>query len=95
VSVLGRSVPAETVWLFPGGFPGQPARDVVYRALRDNGLPHARHACNAALMTLAADLPAPILASLLDLRVATAVAWTQHAAHDWTLYLSARDHDNL
>ncbi|MCK9903884.1 hypothetical protein CC117_27815 [Parafrankia colletiae] len=92
VSVLGRSVPAETAWLFPGGFPGQPARDVVYRALRGNGLPHARHARSAALMTLAADLPAPILAGLLDLHITTAVAWTQHATHDWTLYLAARDH---
>jgi hypothetical protein len=90
VSVLGRGAPPGTAWLFPGGFPGRPARDVVYRALRDNGLPHARHARNAALMTLAADLPAPILASLLDLHIATAVAWTQNAAHDWAVYLAAR-----
>ncbi|MEX5713544.1 hypothetical protein AB1484_36420 [Parafrankia sp. FMc6] len=47
---------------------------MVYRALRDNGVPRARHARNAALMTLAADLPAAILASLLDLHIATAVA---------------------
>ncbi len=81
VSVLARSAPPATTWLFPGGFPGRPARDAVYRALRGNGLPHARHARSAALMTLAADLPAPILAALLDLHIATAVAWTQHAAH--------------
>ncbi len=91
VSVLARSAPPATTWLFPGGFSGQPTRDAVYRALRGNGLPHARHARSAALMTLAADLPAPILAGLLDLHIATAVAWTQHAAHDWTLYLAARD----
>lgn len=42
-------------------------------------IPHIRRSRSAALINLAADLPAPILADLLDLNISTAVQWTQHA----------------
>ncbi|ORT47787.1 hypothetical protein [Frankia sp. KB5] len=41
--------------------------------------------------TIAADLSAPVLASLLDLHIAIAAAWTRRAAHDWALCPAARD----
>ncbi|WP_326812331.1 hypothetical protein OIE62_07425 [Streptomyces scopuliridis] len=51
---------------------------------------------NGALMALAADLPAAILADLLGLHVNTAVRWVTYARRDWAAYLAARltqDHE--
>jgi hypothetical protein len=89
VTVLHRGNPTGPAWLFPGGFPGRPARDVLYRKLRAT-IPHIRRSRSAALINLAADLPARILADLLDLNINTAVQWTQHASRDWSHYLQAR-----
>lgn len=89
VTVLQRSNPTGPAWLFPGGFPGRPARDALYRKLRTH-IPHIRRSRSAALITLAAELPAPILADLLGLNINTAVQWTQHASRDWSRYLEAR-----
>jgi hypothetical protein len=89
VTILHRSNPTGPAWLFPGGFPGRPARDVLYRKLRAT-IPHIRRSRSAALINLAADLPAPILADLLHLNINTAVQWTQHASRDWSRYLEAR-----
>lgn len=90
VSVIHRSVDAGPGWLFPGGFPGRPARDAIYRKLRAYGIPHARRARSAALITLAAELPPPILAELLDLNINTAVHWAQHSQQDAAAYIEAR-----
>jgi hypothetical protein len=90
VSFIHRSVDAGPAWLFPGGFPGRPARDAVYRKLREHGIPHARRARSAALITLAAELPPPILADLLDLNINTAVQWAQHTQQDAAAYIEAR-----
>ncbi|MEU4239693.1 hypothetical protein [Actinoplanes sp. NPDC026619] len=43
----------------------------------------ARGGRNTALINLAADLPAPILANLLGPHIATAVRWTKYACRDW------------
>jgi hypothetical protein len=77
-------------WLFPGGMPGRPARDALYRALRKHLPVHLRRARSAALAALAAELPAAVLANLLDLNIHTANAWATYAQHDWTTYLAAR-----
>lgn len=74
-------------WLFPGGLPGRPARDALYRALRTHLPVHLRRARSAAL---AAELPAAVLANLLDLNINTANAWATYAQHDWSAYLAAR-----
>ncbi len=51
---------------------------------------HIRRSPSAALISLAAELPAPMLAVLLDLNIDTALQWAQHASRDWSHYLQAR-----
>lgn len=77
-------------WLFPGGHPGTHASAGLHRKLKRHGLPDADHARATALINLAADLPAPVLADLLGLHIQTATAWARHAGADWTAYLAAR-----
>jgi hypothetical protein len=77
-------------WLFPGGMPGRPARDGLYRALRKHLPVHLRRARSAALAALAAEIPAAVLANLLDININTANSWANYAQHDWTSYLAAR-----
>ncbi|MFE0028131.1 hypothetical protein [Amycolatopsis sp. NPDC059021] len=90
VSAIGRSHPNGVGWLFPGGFPGRPARDTLYRGLRNHLQIHLRRARSAALASLAGELPAAVLAHLLDLNINTALAWATYAQTDWTSYLAAR-----
>ncbi|SED62104.1 hypothetical protein SAMN04489727_8616 [Amycolatopsis tolypomycina] len=75
-------------WLFPGGLPGRPARDALYRALSTPAHPPPPRP-QAALAALATDLPAAVLANLLDLNINTANAWAVYAQYDWTTYLAA------
>lgn len=80
-------------WLFPGLNPGRPLSEERLRTkLREYGI-GARPARNAALIGLAADLPAQVLADLLDLHPTTAVRWTARARRDWITYLAARTAD--
>ncbi|GDY52170.1 hypothetical protein SVIO_027930 [Streptomyces violaceusniger] len=90
VSAVARAYPGDTAWLFPGGFPGRPARDALYRALRTHLHVHLRRARSAALVALAADLPAAVLSDLLGIHINTALAWSAYAQTDWTAYLAAR-----
>jgi hypothetical protein len=77
-------------WLFPSQRPGEHLRPAALGArLRRLGPGH-RTARNSALIALAAELPAPVLASLLGLHLNTAVRWTQYAQTDWAAYLAAR-----
>lgn len=55
-----------------------------------HGIP-ARASRNTALITLAADLTAPVLASLIGIAPATADGWSRWAQIDWSSYLAARD----
>ena len=56
--------------------------------LNRHGL-HARPARNTALITLAADLPAAVLADLIGMHPATAVRWARLSSSDWSAYLAA------
>jgi hypothetical protein len=77
-------------WLFPGLTPGRPASQLAFtHRLRDLGI-DARTARNAALMSLADDLPVPILADVLGLHTATAERWAHLAKRDWTAYIAER-----
>jgi hypothetical protein len=89
-AILSRTTNDGPRWLFPGGLPGRPARDALYRALRKHLPVHLRRARSAALAALAAELPAAVVAKLLDLNINTANAWAGYAQHHWTSYLAAR-----
>ncbi|WP_280255706.1 hypothetical protein [Nocardia wallacei] len=90
VAAVNRNHPDDPKWLFSGGFPGRPARDSLYRRLRDHLHIHLRRARSAALAHLAGEIPAAVLAQLLDLNINTALAWANYAQNDWTTYLAAR-----
>lgn len=82
--------PGTPSWLFPGRnaahlYPGRLARLLN----RDLGL-DARAGRGGALLALAADLPASVLADLLGFSVDTALRWTALAARDHGIYLAAR-----
>ena len=73
-------------WLFPGRKPGS--------ALTDDALAQRLHALGisprqgraTALFTLAADVPAAILAKTLGIHVQAAIQWQKISAGDWTAY---------
>ena len=82
----GVGSPATTRWLFPGMLPGRPlTASRLSERLRQLGI-HAQPARRAALMSLAAQLPAAVLADLLNLAPTTAVSWVRDAGGDWTRY---------
>ncbi len=91
-SELNRTRPA-TRWLFPGLAPGQPiSANGLQRKLGKHGI-SIRVSRSTALVSLAADLPAPVLADLLGMHPGTAVRWARLAQRDWTDYLAARAAD--
>jgi hypothetical protein len=53
----------------------------------------ASAARNTARRTLAANLPATILADLADINISTAIQWTRQAKTDWTTYIADRASD--
>ncbi|MEV4705462.1 hypothetical protein [Actinoplanes sp. NPDC049316] len=78
-------------YLLPGQPPTRPINPASLSALLGRyGIP-ARASRNTALITLAADLPAPVLASLIGVAPATADDWSRWAQVDWGSYLAARD----
>lgn len=84
-----------TRWLFPGGNPGRPitARGLPTR-LRSIGI-QAGAGRNTALIHLAGEIPAAVLASLLGLNPNTAVEWSKIAGRDWSEYVSLRGGSRL
>ena len=80
--------------LFPGRATSAPMRAAALR----NRL--ARYAIvsgpgrHTALLALADDLPAPVVADLLGVKHETAMRWASHTSRDWTPYLAARDEDH-
>lgn len=91
-SALGRALPGAR-WLFPGISPGRhQAAGTLGRRLLEHGI-EARCTRNTALLALAADLPAPILADLLGLHITTATRWVEYARRDWSAYIATRAED--
>jgi hypothetical protein len=85
-SHVGIGSPTDTRWLFPGGMPGQPiTAPRLAERLRALGIP-TQAARRATLIDLASQLPAAVLADLLNLSPITAVRWTREAGGDWTRY---------
>lgn len=83
---VGIAAPATTPWLFPGHLPGRPITASRLGArLGPLGI-DARAARRAALIQLAAQLPAPVLADSLGITVTTAADWVKTAGGDWANY---------
>jgi hypothetical protein len=73
--------------LFPGRIPTATRSAVsLVRHLNYHGI-HARPARNSALITLAADLPAAVLADITGMHPKTAACWAQLSQGDWAAYL--------
>jgi hypothetical protein len=95
-SHTGTGSPSTSPWLFPGGMPGRPITPSRLgerlRALGVRAMPGRR----AALIDLAAQLPAAVLADSLNLSPGTAVGWMHQAGADWNRYAAdiARSNDH-
>jgi hypothetical protein len=95
-SHTGTGSPITSPWLFPGGMPGRPITPSQLgerlRALGVRAMPGRR----AALIDLAAQLPAAVLADSLNLSPGTAVRWMHQAGANWNRYAAdlarSRDH---
>lgn len=74
-------------WLFPGrGAGGHVTYTGLAERLRRHGI-SVRQSRNAALIGLAADLPAPVLHDLFGLSIAASVRWARRVGRDWTGYV--------
>jgi hypothetical protein len=91
-SAIGRAS-KERSWLFHGVAAGRPLSESGLRRHLDNAGIHTRAAHNSALIELAADLPAPVVAETLGIHIETAVKWSKYARRDWIGYLAARADD--
>lgn len=95
-SHIGVGSPPTSRWLFPGHLPGRPLTPArLGERLGKLGI-DARAGRRAALIQLAAQLPAAVLADLLNLTPGTAVGWVNNAGGDWTRYAAslATQHDH-
>ncbi|MGI8814510.1 MAG: hypothetical protein ACR2G2_04250 [Pseudonocardia sp.] len=89
---LGVGTPATSTWLFPGGLPGRPLTAArLGERLRALGI-RAQPGRRAALASLATQLPAAVLAELLNLHPTTAVRWVHNAGGDWNRYAAQLAH---
>jgi hypothetical protein len=83
---VGIGSPSNSRWLFPGLLPGRPiTASRLADRLRALGIP-TQATRRTTLIDLAAQLPAAVLADLLNLHPTTAVKWTRQAGGDWTRY---------
>ncbi|HEV8554779.1 MAG TPA: hypothetical protein VGR06_00075 [Actinophytocola sp.] len=82
--------PSAPKLLFPRRALGQPvAAGSIGSRVKRYGI-NARGGRNTALIGMAADLRAPVLADLLGLHIATGVRWAKYAKRDWESYLADR-----
>ena len=78
--------PTTSPWLFPGHLPGQPITAGRLGARLGTLGIDARAGRRSALIQLAAELPAAVLADTLDITIATASDWVKTAGGDWSNY---------
>ena len=73
-------------WLFPGRKPGSAlTEDALAQRLHALGI-SPRQGRSTALFTLAADVPAAILAKTLGIHVKAAIQWQKISGGDWSAY---------
>ena len=88
----GRKAPGSSLlsvpssWLFPGRRPGSAlTEDALAQRLHALGI-SPRQGRSTALFTLAADVPAAILAQTLGIHVQAAIQWQKISGGDWSAY---------
>lgn len=82
---------AAQLWLFPGTIPGRPLSAPGFSLMmRQHGF-HVGPARSAALISLAEQMPTPVLAQLLEINIHTALKWAAYSQPSWSAYLAARD----
>ena len=82
----GVGSPADTTWVFTGLHPGRPlSASHLGARLRRLGIGTIKGR-RGAMMHLAGQLPAAVLADLLNLAPNTACRWVDLAGRDWTHY---------
>jgi hypothetical protein len=90
-----RQLALALTWLFPGHLPGRPITPATLgERLRAIGI-YAKTGRRAALLDLAAQIPAAVLADVLGLHATTAAKWMHQAGGDWSRYaadLARRPH---
>jgi hypothetical protein len=91
--MLGQPLRQHNPWLFPGHNPARPL------CLQSSHLQLRKHDLkglagrNAARLSLAADVPASILAEVTGTSVSDATRWATLAKRDWTDYIATRRDD--
>lgn len=86
---LISGAPGQPAWLFPGrGTAGHISYTGLVTRMRRHGLT-VRRARNAALISLASDLPASVISDLFGLSIAASTGWARRAGRDWQGYLRA------
>lgn len=84
-----------TDWLFPGRQAGRHQHPEYLRVrLAKLGI-DCRAQRRAALLQLASDVPAYVLADMLNLAPSTAVKWVEWAGGNWAGYVGARVNQNV
>ena len=77
-------------WLFPGGSPGRPIGSLpLSRRLKRLGV-ECQAQRLAALVDIAGQVPAPVLADLLGINILTATRWAEIAGRPWGDYPTLR-----
>jgi hypothetical protein len=90
---IGRTL-GKTPWLLPGRQPGRHvSANFLAHKLALHGI-QATATRNAAVLALAEDLPAAVLADLLGMHPTTAERWAKIASRDWAHYITARATDD-
>jgi hypothetical protein len=82
-------------WLIPGRHAGQHiTADRLQQRLKRYGIERSREGRHAALLALAARLPAPILAERIGIHQSRAAAWVRMAGSTYADYVAARSVDD-
>lgn len=82
----GTGTPRDRKWVFPGQLPGRPITpERLAERLRAIGGP-VMAGRRTALLDLAAQMPAAVLADSLGFRPANAPGWRHQAGADWNRY---------
>jgi hypothetical protein len=93
VGIAGKLVEDGSRWLFPGRQAGRHQHPEYLRnRLKGLGI-ESRPSRNAALIQLAAEVPAAVLADMLGIHPGTATRWVGRAGGNWTDYAALRTRD--